>query len=74
MVDVIDSRLGVDELDEILDDLDDVSVGQHPCLRVCGKAEFLVETEPSDISEVVPLLGEEEFVDDIPRSRLIRWF
>ncbi len=74
VVDVIDGRLGVDKLDEILDDLDDVCVGQNPSLRVCCQTEFLVQTEPSDVAEVISLLGEEEFVDDVPGGRLIRWF
>ena len=74
MVDIVDSSLGVDELDEILDDLDNVVVGQHPDLGICGEAEFLVQAEPSDNAQIIPLLGEEELVDDIPGSRLIRRF
>ncbi len=74
MVDVIDRRLGVDELDEILDDLDDVCVGEHAHVRIGREAQLLVEPVASDTAEVVSLFGEEELVDDIPCRALIRRF
>ena len=74
VVDIVDRGLGIDQLDEILDDLDDVGVGQNTHVRSDGKAELLVEAEAADIAQVVSLLGEEELVDDVAGRALIRRF
>ena len=74
MVDIIDRSLGVDELDEILDDLNDISIGQHAGLRVNRKIELLVQTVAADVAEVISLFREEELVNDIPCRALIRRF
>ena len=74
MVDIVHSSLGVDKLDQVLYDLDDVSVGEHPYIVIYGKVQLLVQTVSSYISEVVPLFREEQLVYHIPCSRLIRRF
>ena len=74
VVDIVDGGLGVDQLDQVLDDLDDVIVGKHPHVGGRGKAQLLVQAVAAHVSEVVPLLGEEEFVDDVPCGSLIRRF
>ena len=74
MVDIVHGRLGVDQLDEILDDLDDVGVGQDAHVRGDRQAELLVEAEAADVAQVVSLLGEEELVDDVAGRALIRRF
>ena len=74
VVNIVDSSLGVDQRDEILDDLDDVVVREDPDLGICAESKLLVEAESSDYAKVVPLLGEEELVYDIPCSGLIRRF
>ena len=56
MVDIIHSCLGVDELDEIFDDLDDVVVGENSDILTCGEVKFLVETISSHVSKIVSLL------------------
>ena len=56
MVDVIDNGFRVDELDEIFDNLYDISVRQNTDVIVNREIEFLVETVSSDISEVIPLV------------------
>ena len=74
MVDIVDSRLRVDQLDKVLDDLDDVELGEYPCLGICGKTKLLVETETSDRAQVISLFREEELVDHVLGCGLIRRF
>ena len=44
MVDIVDCSVGVDQLNEILDNFDDVILGKYTHLRVGVKTEFLVNT------------------------------
>ena len=74
VVDVIDRRLRVDELDQVADDLDDVFLRQDADVRVGGKVEFPVEAETAHLAQVISLVGEEELVDDVAGRRLIRRF
>ena len=74
MVDIVHSGLGVDQLDQVFDDLYYVRVGEHARILRDREVQFLVEAVPSHVTEVVPLLGEEELVDDVPCSGLIRRF
>ena len=74
MVDIVDRSPGVNEGDQVFDDLDDVGVGQHAHARVDGQAELLVQAIAADAAQVVSLLGEEELVDDVAGGRLIRRF
>ncbi len=62
MVNIVHFRLGVDQLNQISDNGDDILVGQHA--RVLGdvKVQFLVDTVAAYFTEVVALLGEEEFL------------
>ena len=74
MVDIVDRGPGVDQLDEILDDLDDVGVRQNPDTRIDREAELLVQAVAAHASEVIALLGEEELVDDVAGGGLVRRF
>ena len=74
MVDIINCSLGVDKLYKVLDNLYDISIGEHACLRVNRKIEFLVQTIAAHVAEVISLFREEEFVNHIPGSALIRRF
>ena len=55
MVDIVDYCLRIDELDEILDDLDHISVCEHSCVLVDGKVQLLVESVTSYVAEIISL-------------------
>ena len=63
VVDVVDVGLGVNQLDEVFDNLDDVLLGQDAHLHRGRQAELLVDTVAADVAQVVTLLGEEEVCD-----------
>ena len=73
MVDIIDIGFGVEELDEVLDDLDHVLLGEDTDIHVGLETELLVETVASDITKVVTLIGEEELLDGISCGSLVGW-
>ena len=64
VVDVVHIGLRVHEVDEELDDEDDVVLGQGPGLLGHVDAELPVDPETAHLTEVVPLLAEEQLVDD----------
>ena len=74
VVDIVDRGPGVDQGDQVLDDLDDVGVGEHTDTRVDRQAELLVQAVTAHASEVIALLGEEELVDDVAGGGLVRRF
>ena len=74
MVDIIHRGPAVDELDQVFDNLDDIGVGEHAYTRIGIQVQFLVETVAAYAAKVVALLGEEELVDDVAGSGLIRRF
>jgi hypothetical protein len=55
VVDIVNNRLRVDELNEILDDLDHIGVGEHTSILVDSKVPLLVESVTSYIAEVISL-------------------
>ena len=63
MVDIVDGSVRVDQLDKILDDLDDIILGQYAYLRVGVKTELLVDTVATYLAQVITLVGEEEVLE-----------
>ena len=74
MVDIIHDRPGIDELDQELDDLDDIGIGEHPDRRIDGQGQLLVQPVAAYVAQIVTLLGEEELLDDVAGGCLIRRF
>ena len=64
VVDVVDVRLAVLQLDQLGDDRDDVLLGQRHRVVLTGQPEPLVHAVPADGAEVVALVGEEEAVEE----------
>ena len=56
VVDVIDVRLGVDELNQIFDNLDDVLLGQDTHIHAGVEIQFFIYPITTDITKVIPLL------------------
>ncbi len=59
MVNIIDHRLGVDELDQVLDNLDDVFLGEYTHVDINIEIEFLVDSVTAHIAKIISLLGKE---------------
>ncbi len=71
MVDVVHVGLGVDQLDQIFDDGDDVLARQRTRLRIDVQVQLLVDAVAAHVAQVVALVREEKFLDDVARRRLI---
>ena len=72
VVDIVDISLGVDKLDKILDDGDDILLGEDLDIHRCGEPELLVDAVTAHFAEVVTLLREEKVDDHLARACVIR--
>ncbi len=72
VVDVVHIGLGVDQLDQIFDDGDDVFLGEHMNIHRSAQIELLVDAVTAHLSEIIALLGEEKVGDDLACARVIR--
>ena len=64
MVDIVDDFLRVDQPDEVLDDGNDILVGQYAHFGINVQAELLVYTIATYFTEIITLVGEEEVRED----------
>ena len=71
VVDIIDGCLRVDQLDEILDNLDDVLLGQHADIHIGVETQFLVDAVTAYITQIVALVGEEQVLDGFAGTGII---
>ena len=74
VVDVIDVGFGIYKLDEILDDLNDVFFGEDAYVCSGLEAELAVDAVAAHVAQVVAFVGEEELLDHVACSCLIRRF
>ena len=65
VVNIIDAGLGVDEFYQILDNLDDVLLGEHSHIRVCVETQLVVDAVAAHVAQVITLLAEEEVEYDL---------
>ncbi len=72
MIDVIDLRLGIDQLNQIFDNLDNVLAGQHSDIHGRVEPEFLVYAETSYLAQIITLFGEEKVGDDLAGRSVVR--
>ena len=63
MVDIVNGSIGVDELDEIFDNLDDIFLGKHADIRLGVQAQLLVDTIAAHLAQVVTLVREEQILE-----------
>ena len=73
MVDIIDIGLAVDKANEILNDLDDVFLGEHSHVIGSSETQFLVDAETAHVTQVITLLAEEQVVDNLASTSVIGW-
>ena len=71
MVDIIDCSIGVNQLDEILDDLDYIFFGQDTNILVGIKTQFLVDAVTAHLAQVITLVREEQVLDNLLCTCLI---
>ena len=71
MVDIIDSCLGVHELDQILDNLNDILLRQHADIHIRVQTQFLVDTIATYITQIVTFVGEEQVLDHLTGTGII---
>ncbi len=64
MIDIIDFGLGVDQFDKVFYDRNDIEFGQYLLVHFDIQFEFFIHPIPSYFAEVVPLVREEQFVDN----------
>ena len=71
VVDIVNGSIGVDELDQIFNDLDDVLLGEHTHVRIDVEIQFLVDTIAAYITQVVTLVREEQVLEDLACTGII---
>ena len=70
VVDIVDIGTTILQLHQIVDDGDDILIGQDLRLLRDIDIQLVIDTVATDIAEVVPLVGEEEVIDHL-LSRLL---
>ena len=63
VVNIVHFRLGVDQLNQVANNGDDVFFGQDLYRIANVQTQFLVQTVTTYVAQVVPLLGEEQFIN-----------
>ena len=71
VVDIIHGRIGVDQLDEILDDLNDILLRQDADIRIGGQAKLLVDTIAAYLAQVITLVREEKVLEYLTRTGIV---
>ena len=71
VVDIIHLGVGVNQHDEVLDDLNDILLGQDASVLRNGHIELTVDTITSYITEVITFLREEEVLNHLTRRCII---
>ena len=71
MVDVINILLAVDQADEILDNLDDILLGEDALLGIGIQTQLGVDAEAAHLAQVIAFLAEEQVGDYLTRTVVI---
>ena len=71
VVDIIDLCLGIDQLNEVLDNLNNIFTRKHTHVGIRIEVELAVDAVATYVAQVVALLGEEEVVDDFARTGIV---
>ena len=71
VVDIIDGSVGVHQLDKILDDLNDILLGQDTDIHIRVQTQFLIDSVTTYITQVVTLVREEEVLDHLACAGII---
>ena len=71
MVNIIDTCFRVNKLDQVLDNLNDIFLGQHTNTWVCVQTKLVVNTIATYFTEIITLLAEEEVENDFLSAGII---
>ena len=71
VIDIIDLCFRVDQLDQVFYYGNDIFLGQDLLVHLDIKTQFLIHSVTSYLTQVISLVGEEQFVDDTASSFLI---
>ena len=71
MVDIVHILLAVNQADEVLNDLDDVLLGQDALVGVGIKAQLGIDAETAHLAQVIALLAEEQVGDHLTGAIVI---
>ncbi len=71
MVNVINHRVGVNQLNEIFNDLDNVFLGQHTHIHVDVLTKFLIDAIATHLTQIISLVREEQVLEHLPCTRVI---
>ena len=71
MVDIVHVGLRVNQLDEVLDDGDDILLGQHADVVIDAEVQLVVDAVAAHIAEVVTLVREEQVEDHLTGAGII---
>ena len=71
VVDIVHVGLGVDQLDQVFDNGDDILARQRANGRIGIQIQLLVDAVAAHVAQVVALVREEQLLDDVARRRLI---
>ena len=71
MVDIINSGIGINQLDEIFYDFNNIVFSQHTGIHVCVESQLLIDTVTSYLTEVITLIREEQVLEDFTCTGII---
>ena len=72
MIDIVDLRALVHQSDQVLNDGDDVFLGEYQGLVIRTGVELAVDLVAAHLTEVVPLIAEEQLIDDTAGGLFVR--
>ena len=71
VVDIINSGIGINQLDEIFYDFNNIVFSQHTGIHVCVEPQLLIDTVTSYLTEVITLIREEQVLEDFTCTGII---
>ena len=70
MINIIDLRLGIDQLNKIFDNGNDIVFGQNLLVHFNIKTKFFVHSITTNFTEIVSLIREEQLVDNLGATEI----
>src|SRR5690606_40887786 len=74
VVDIIHFGFGIDQVDQILHDSNDILTSQNFGLGIGIQLQFAIDAVTSYITQIITFVREEQTVDNTTRSLFIWWF
>ena len=71
MVNIIDGSLGVHQLNQVLDNLNNILLRQDTDIHISIQVQFLVDAITTHITQVIAFVREEQVLDDLTSTGII---